>query len=342
MAPRRRLQTKKRPQVARKKSRSIVLFRSSNRAYGRKNRDFANRKHQKNPYKSEHTSQTKRNIQLAIVLVCFMATFGIILFHPFFRIDKVDVTGTNRLSGQEITDATIGVIGHKKMGIIPGNSYMFVDVVEVRDIIMNRFPIESVTVRRTFPNHLAVDIIEKTSTLIYDNTLTYSLIGLDGKIIEPLRKVGEDEWQIETETVTTSDKFGDVYEEEKEIARTHAPSARLLHQEIGEYPIILDMRTSATEIVTTTPMSPELTQAVAAWYDLLKQTPDIVPAYVVVGKTSLDMELHTQEGWKIKILLDETVPSQFEAMRLAFAQSSINRASLSYIDVRYDNRVYWK
>ncbi|OGH69574.1 MAG: hypothetical protein A3C90_02545 [Candidatus Magasanikbacteria bacterium RIFCSPHIGHO2_02_FULL_51_14] len=322
----------------RKSSRHVISSRSRHAL--RHDRDFHWKPGGTNPYAKEETPDTRRRLEIAVVFASLCTVLAIGLFHPFFSIRTLVIEGTDRIGELEFRGAILGAIDGNIMFVLPRKNYFLVDAEELGDIIRMRFPIESVVIRKIFPNTLDISIEEKLSTIIYDTGNEYSYLGLDGNIIEVIRKVGEDEWYETTRVVTTTLADGSIEEREEVVRRFHVPPIKQIRAEMGEYPVLYDAR-NKTPGINDTALRGEIVSGIISWYSMIDRNSDVPFAYVVIDDELGDATIVTEEGWEVRVKLDERVGEQFEDMQYVLREK-VTRPNLKYIDVRFDDRVYWQ
>ncbi|HAZ28524.1 MAG TPA: hypothetical protein DCY48_01975 [Candidatus Magasanikbacteria bacterium] len=294
-----------------------------------------------NPYRKETKKGISKTTRLLCICFCISVTvIALWLFHPVFQIRTIDVDGLQRIEEQEFLDVITGVLHTKKGFFFSGSAYILVDPSDIESILRERFPISEVVVAKEFPNTLSLAIKEKISTLIYDNGQEYAYVGLDGKIVERLRMVGEDEWREKTQMVTSTDAEGNIQEEKIVIERTHIPPADNLHQDFGDYPIIYDMRQKEIPIPEHV-LKQEWVERSIAWFRLLQEYTDIRLEYVALKDEMGSAEIQTDHGWKIFVDLTRSADDQFRDFQIVLKEK-IQEQSFQYIDVRYEGRVYWQ
>jgi len=333
-----------RHKIKRKISRSKTVVRKSrDTVVFSQKKDFAWRGKRANPLRTRPCRFSRRvQIEVAVLVLSVCGFVAVLLLHPFFQVRDVRVNGTIRLQEQDIKDAVHGALAFKRFFLVPGANYFFVQERELEDILIERFPLNSVRVTKEFPSHLNVDMTERISTIVYDNGSMYYLMGTTGKIVEPIQKVPESEWRIKTETVTSTNELGEEVREEKEIARYHIPDYRALVQNIGEYPIIYSVGDGqqAEELgVTTEVLVPAQAEAVALWYEELGRHAGLEPQYMSMS-TPYDVTYYTA-GPDINVSLVGEQGQQIERLRTALQHIS-SLSTVSYVDVRFDQRVYWR
>jgi len=260
------------------------------------------------------------------------------IYSSFFHISDINITGLQRIGETEIRNTIDGISSYKTLNIFPRKSYFLTDINEIRDILKERFPLRSVIVQKTFPNKLSIIIEEKISTLIYDNGKEYSYIGLEGNVVEKMRNVGDYEWNIKTETATSTNAEGEIETHEKIIERKHVPDTKTLINELGDYPIVYDKREKTVEINEAVLSSKEI-QSLIEWFNILTKTTDIPLKYFVIEGEVGDFVVSTYEGWVIKTHFENDVSSQIEKLK-TILKEKVKRPQINYIDLRYEGRVY--
>lgn len=296
-----------------------------------------------NPY-LRHNEKNNHHVNFFKIIILFGCIFSIIYFgfyHTFFKISNIKINGLQRIKENEIKDAMSGILDYKKMFIFPQSSYFLADVSDIRDILLQRFPVKTLKVSKIFPNKIIIDIEEKISNVIYDNGEIYSYLDLEGKLVEKIRKVGDYEWEIKKETVTSTNEKGEEFQEEKIIERLHHPDIDIIIKELGELPIIYDKRLKTGEI-NDSMLENKTIKGIILWYDLLTKNSNIPLRYFILENDLGDVEIKTAEGWNILAKTDIGVEKQFSEMLLVLKEKKNLRPNFNYIDLRYPDRIYWQ
>lgn len=315
--------------------------KTSPRVYQSLKHESAVKRH-KNPYKHPEDPSLSliKKIEIGILLVTLLSILVVTMYHPFFHITKIDVTGLQRIPESEFDDAIHSIMRYRHLFIFPGESYFFADTDEIRDILLEKFPIRSIFVQKTFPHTLSISLEEKISTLIYDNGKQYSYVGLDGHVVEIIRNVGEDEWKRERSITTTTLADGTIRSEEHIISETHIPPIRTLTSEMGDYPILYDKRKKAGALNDVVLKEETVGEAIA-WFNHLNAHVGAPFRHMEIETELGDAIIYTQEGWYIKVKLNKNREDQFTSLDAVLSERG-SREGLTYVDLRYGERVYWK
>lgn len=271
------------------------------------------------------------------LLLCLLAvTMGLLIWHPFFRIDHIALHGLVRINEEDMQESIAGVVDFRRWFFFPGNNYFLVDLEEIRDILMQRFPLQSLTLRKEFPGKIQVTVEEKISTVIYDNGSMYSTLGLDGRIIEPLRRVGDDEWISPPSSEVTSTPTGTVA---LAAPAEHRPAVDIIVQEYGDYPIVYDRR-HLGGATNERMLQPDRVRSIIEWFRALKSETTLDFRFIRIDNDHGWAEIIVDKGGVLRVLLDDTVAEQLA--RLKYVLEKEVPDTFLYIDLRYRERVYWQ
>lgn len=307
----------------------------------RSRKDFAWHSAKRNPMSGKERTGgigLKKAIFLAISIV-LITTVGI--YHPFFRIKNVEVSGLQRINKKEFSQTVLGMIDYNKLLILPGNSYFVVDVEEIVKTTKSRFSIERIEVEKKFPSSLAITVEEKISTLIYDNGKEYSYLDADGNVVEKIRQVGDDEWSEKIKITTSTNEDGELEEKKEILERTHAPDTQQIKTEMGDYPIIFDKR--GKEVTLDNPaINQGLAGGIIQWFNLLNTKTDLYFGYLIITDERGEGDIVTGNGWILKVKLAEAIDLQFSELQHLLYKEKVNTGDLNYVDLRYLGKVFWK
>ncbi|MBT4941802.1 MAG: hypothetical protein HOL80_03230 [Candidatus Magasanikbacteria bacterium] len=287
--------------------------------------------------KTAHTT-TRFFILLTILLGCVFGMVGIFLYHPFFRISQITVSGLERINKQAFLSATEGIIDYKVLFFLPKSSFSMVGEKEVGMLLSQKFPIAHITVTKDFPDKLNIVVEEKISSIIYDNGETYSFLGLDGTVVEHIRNVGEDEWFGPSPSVVSPSST----EQGIVVQKKHRIDAERVHKEMGKYPILYDefshsvVKKNEERVVV---VSPQSVVNIITWFERLDQDLGVSIAYFRLHKDRRNMDMVTKDNRVILIRIDGSAEEQLTD--LVFVYKKILSQPVSFIDVRQKEKVYF-
>ena len=286
-----------------------------------------------NPYARAVRVPRRLKIDLGLLVMALLAMLGLLLFHPFFSIQELTIIGTKRLSSAEISSAVMSTLNYRRWFIFPGASYIMADVDELHDVLMKKYSLSSVRIVKSFPHELAVDVQEKISTVIYDNGSTYSFIDPKGNVVEVRQQVTPIEWKGATVASSTVDLLGNG-------AVTHTPAVRRIKEELGDYPIIYDTRHKKVDADSQV-VEEKTVSGIIEWFEFFYKQTNVPFGYIEISDERGEGVIKTGDGWEARVNLIENLDGQTELLSHLLNEQT-NRSQLSYVDLRYAGKVYWK
>jgi len=244
-------------------------------------------------------------------------------------------------------DAVEGLLRHKKLLLLPANNYFLVNLGSIEDILYKRFPVERVEVTKTFPGRIEINVEEKISTLIYDNGYQFAYIDTSGQVTDIIRYVGDTEWQITRKTVSSTDEFGDVISEQREVARTHKISRSKITEEMGEYPIIYHKKEQGGQsgLQINDPVLKELTvEKILSWIALTQMHygDTFHISHITLEREMTYIEIHLVQGGYFIVSPEDADRQLTELSAVLDVIREKNAGSFQYIDLRAPGKAYWK
>ncbi len=292
--------------------------------------DYAQKREYLSPRNKKKKVSTKKKIEIVLLAIFVVLFFGLVAFHPFFSIKEVKVSGLNRISEQEFKDDVFNILSCKKLFVFSCQSYIFVDVAELNDVLFGKYSLNSIYVKKIFPDTLEINLEEKISTVIYDNSKTYSFVDLAGQYVETIANVGSDEWFVYENAPSSTEAVQDKY---------HEPNSKRIYSEVGDYPLIYDSREERPEGDVL--LKPEYVAGIIDWYNFFNKELGKSIDYFTLLNSIGDASIKTDEGWEAIIRLGERFGPQSDQLKYIL-EKEINGQLFNYIELRYPDRAYWK
>ncbi|MFB6226148.1 MAG: cell division protein FtsQ/DivIB [Candidatus Paceibacteria bacterium] len=288
----------------------------------------------KNPYKNrEEGSSFKRYLLLFSSLAAIAGIIYFLLFHPFFEVDEIKATGLKEIKKESLISSIKGIISHEKYYFLSQKNFFLLNKEQIKQILKQKYPIRNITINKSFPDTLKIDIEEKVSTIIYDNGAKYAYLSRSGEVTEIIREVGKNEWK----TVSTKKKKANT---SSKIKKRHIPPVISIKKEMGKYPIIYDKNGGEIKKGQQV-LSQRVINGITEWYSNLSKT-DISFEYATVATSSKELIIYTDQRWHIKTNPNSRVNDQFKKLNFVLNNKLKQRRPRKYIDVKYADRVYWK
>jgi hypothetical protein len=257
----------------------------------------------------KNPSRTGRFFYWLIVLAFAGATLYVIFFSQFLAITEINIQGAKKIDPASVKTEINSSLSGKYLGFLPKNNIIFAGKSRIRKILSSRFKlIDGVEIKKGFPGNLAVFITEKEPLLV-------------------LRTGGQDYIIDDKGFVWRKPDFGLDLPDEDKLAVLEDTSSR---QSIGKSDSLgLDFVNFVLESKKKIKTSLDIET------DRLMTTPSIAAG---------DIVLKSNEGWKIYINQDVGVEKEIEMLKLVL-DNKIGKektADLEYIDLRTNNKVYYK
>lgn len=286
-----------------------------------------------------HANPAPKQWPLPVFVILMITIAAITLWHPFFTVRLVGVTGTTRVPASAVSEVAQGIMDRTRWWLLPGSNYFLIDKTEIANILTQRFPFYRVTLTKKFPSQLVIQVDEKEPVLIFDNGHEYSYVDPSGQVIKVLEKVGDNEWKFKT-TLSTStlDATNTVHI----VDQWHEPAAKRIVTTYGFYPVLYQIGGA-----TTTPNSQvvplELVTNVRAWQQRLDNSLG-EPGALFFRQENERGEgiIQTRAGWILKIRLLEDPEVQAGRLELILRTLNTQKTKPTYIDVRFPGKVFWQ
>jgi len=237
------------------------------------------------------------------------ATIYILFFSQFVVINSIGVSGAQNIDGQSISSLTMETIRGKKLGIFMKNNIILVSNQDIENALKNKFKrIEDIEIIKQFPDKLLIKIKEHESLLVFCS--------------------GDQCYVI--------DKNGHVYAQ-----------ADFKSSELGEKDLMILRNLSQKPIdVADFFLDVDLARFIINLRLRLEQDLDIQVKQECQTKmlASGDLEFETITGWKIYFSQAVGEDKSIEMLKTALqnALDKDKQANLDYIDLRLDNKVFYK
>lgn len=243
-------------------------------------------------------------------LLAFLGVMAHTLFFAgFLSISQVDISGLEELDRERVFEAVNSHISGKYLGFLDKNNLLLARSSFLEKDLKSRFKkIENADIRKKFPNTLLAVIEERKAALIF----------------------------CQGDNCRVVDKNGIIYSE-KDYSLPEIRENRLITlQDSGEKSVNL-----GDAILT-----PEYLKYILQIEDKVKNNLDVEMAknYETPSRVSGDIRGITAEGWKIFFNQNIDLQKEIDMLRVVLDEKVGNekRKDLEYVDLRSDNKVYYK
>ena len=284
-------------------------------------------KRYKNPY-FEGQEAKHRRVGRTIVFVfalIILTTPIVLIAGPFFRVTGVFVSGLTTIPVVDVTSMAEGHLNGKWAGMLPHNHEWFVQSAVLQQQLQDRYQFETLSV--TIENHTLIILAEeRISQMVYRSGSVFSFLNLDGTILRELypeeRRQIHERIGIETTPIT---------EEEQHNLPPLQPTI----------PVIQDMSGADTPLATEllAPITAHQIILIDKQLRVLGVDPVV---YQIEKQHAAWFTVKTNNGYDVYFDGVEEPGKQINRLKTVLEEYQINPDEISYIDVRFTNRVYVK
>lgn len=301
---------------------------------------FENTHYKSNPFRSQKkTSTSKIKMILLFILTAFW--MACLAYLPYFKITKVEYSGLNNTTKQEI-DAFISEHYLNKPSRLPLNNYFLISDDKLTKDLYSNFSFENVEVTKVFPGKLEINVTEKISSVIYDTGSKYYLLDSGGTVIKYLTDTEASETIKKTAStipqlllITSSTTSTPVI---NTTTYEHIPNNEKINKLFGDYPIVYDRRNLEINIKQTNILPENYISAIISWYKFLNEQGRTSPKFFVLDDLNSGIAIDTTVSWNIIFQPKKDTEIQIRTFREIL--SSIKPRE--YVDLRFGEKVYWK
>lgn len=242
-------------------------------------------------------------------LISFLGViFYVIFFSRLLAITSINVSGTQNIETKKIIDLINNDLNGKYFRFIDKNNLFLIRVSQIRNQLTGEFKkIKNVDIKRKFPSELLVNIQERKPALILQSSDRYFITDGEGQAFE--------------EISTDSPDFQNT-----------------------DWIILKDNSNSQAEINDNV-LPVDFISFVLAAKDKLKSELDIdlERESETPNKMSYEVRVKTKEGWMIYFDANLNLEKEIGTLKAVLDKiSGTDRINLEYIDLRSDNKAFYK
>ncbi|MDI3496504.1 MAG: domain, FtsQ-type [Patescibacteria group bacterium] len=143
-------------------------------------------KNLKNPFYRATKKKKKGRLRVVIffALIFVVALFWLIFAAPFLEINKIEITGLERVKETEINNIFKDQKAESKALILKENNFFLFDSEEFENKLINNYNFAQVKVRKKFPDTLSVIISERPYAFIFQEGTNFYFASADAYIIK--------------------------------------------------------------------------------------------------------------------------------------------------------------
>lgn len=280
---------------------------------------------------AKNRSMSIKSLLSKILLILVFAGVGYALFFsPVFKASKINVSGNNTVSADEIRSVAEN-ISNRKVYRFFNNNLILIKSEEIEKAIREKFNnVSSASAVKKFPQTLDIVIVEKPADILWCNRIKVEKISSAAKIAESGQPpTAEEASHQEASQCFFGDELNMIYAKSQDGAAS--PGIRIFRDD----PIAIGDRIadeSLKNFIRT--LARDFNFKTGLEYSYL-----YLPAI-----SSRELHLVTKGGWKIFFDLNRPAEDQLDVLNSVWREAIPEKYKndMEYIDLRVQDRVPWK
>jgi hypothetical protein len=286
----------------------------------------------------ERARMSWRKIIVFSTLAAIVVTwFALMLYLPFFRINTITINGLRLINHDEIQN----YINDKyiKSGYWPKNNYFLVNPKKISADIASKYAVNKVEIKKIFSHEIQINIEEKITSIIYDNGQNYYLLDGEGTVVKVLtgeRGITATSTELSTVISTTTTSTTTL----TTSADTHKPNYLKFTSEYYGLPMFYDARRLNVHENQTNVLPANLIKSIIDWKQALKNDGVGEVHYFTSNNPTAGLTAILSRPWSVMVQPTNDMAAQLQNLKTILTNSNIKPTE--YIDLRFEERVFWK
>lgn len=233
-----------------------------------------------------------------------------ILFSPFLAVGRVEINKLDKIEQSEVFAVAQSVYQGKYLGIFPKMNFLLFPENTLSSVLMDNFKrIKKINIRKEFPDSVFVHIEERESLLLWcDNFGECFIVDEDGVAYQNVK--------LDSKEALENDLIKIYSQEDRRVFE-------------GERILAAEKVAFLMSVESVIERSAEI---------------DILSEIHIKSRVADEIMLKNSEGWDILVSTTFPLEQAGDFMRILLEKeiNSENRGRLEYVDLRVENRIYYK
>jgi len=278
-----------------------------------KKRDYYNSPHTGNLFKNREEMREKEEksfrrkvlffVRLILILGIIIGIIYGLIFSSAFEIKKIIVTGTSRAGEiEKIENISQRFLEQKRFFIIPNKNLILFKPGGLQNILEYNFDLKKVEIEKEYPQTLKIKIITNFPSLIWQDNGNLFSVYNDGAIQSQIYEIEEFALPLVSYSTTTH--------------------------------VVIDQQVATAEQI-------EFISAINSYFNFYFK--DLyIKKFVINQHENREVSLLTSENWQMIFNIDSNPKDILDVVKKIIEQKVEDRKSLEYVDLRIEDRVYYK
>lgn len=248
------------------------------------------------------------------VFLFFILFFGLvyfIFFSPYFSIKEVEISGLEKINYDEIHAIVDEQVASRRFFVFSQNNVFIFDEKELQEILDDKYSLKFLKVDKSLPGIIKISLEEKKPAMIWKTAEKFYLVDWDGAIIREITDLEVSEYlgnQGGAKMARVSDGSNASVATKSKIL-----TAGVVH-------IITDLQNN-----------------------LPRATGLNIVNFVMDNHNESTIKILTGEGWVSYFSLKNDLNAQILKLNAFMGERNLEeRKRLEYVDLRFEDRVYFK
>ncbi len=276
-----------------------------------------------NPYFPRSKNKVRWRFNFFLVVFFFGIFFSIYFFcgTDFLKIENIEILGNNKISQEQVRQTLDNQLSKKTLFIFNQNNIFFFSKKKAINKLKEDYLIKDVKIKKLFFNTLKIEVKERVFSVVWvrdDNRYYLDFEGVSVKKVE------------------SNDTMIERIDDYTEIIRPKSDLG-------NNYPVIIDISGSQESTVAGSQLVDKKTvDFILEVNEKLESADFNMSHYEIASRHSRDIVLVTNEGWKVNFNTIKPSSDQIDLLFFILTQKVNNRGSLNYIDLRFEEKIFYK
>ena len=264
-------------------------------------------------FRNRHQSSGSWCGRLIIILLIILLSGAIyfIFYSPYFSIRQIEISGLQKIDYNELRAVIDSHLASRRFLIFPQNNIFIFDEKSVEKEINERYALNYLKIEKRLPGFVSISVEEKMPALIWKTVEKFYLVDGDGVIIREIR------------------------EEEVSGYQANQPGANMA--------LVFDESNEITAVKEQIITRKKAEAVVDLQNNLARATGLQIVNFAMANREDSMIKCLTGEGWQIYFSPADDLNAQIQKLSVFLKEKNQeDRRGLQYVDLRFEDRVYYK
>ncbi len=269
-------------------------------------------------------------------------------FSGAYRITDIQISGRQNISEYAIRRVIDEQLTKRRFLIFPENNLFWFRKSEAERDIRESYVLEGLKIEKKFPHTLQVEIQEKVSTLVWvtkqGDIERYYYLDLHGIVLGEIPEEEVEQFFLKDKKLDQAG--GESVVEVKDLAsqgQDAAPAEPAAGEHEALFPVIHDVSGLSARVQDQVLDEKTVQFIVDVSLKFPEKFPNIpIKYFATLEPMSSRVQAVAEEGWEIYFEAEKDLDAQLNNLSLVLKQKIKDTKKLQYIDLRFDERIYYK